>query len=52
MTGLEANILVRYLAQDDPAQSQRATEIIERFFWLLRCGFTHRAQKIKLPIER
>lgn len=30
MIGLDANILVRYLAQDDPAQSLKATEIVER----------------------
>jgi predicted nucleic-acid-binding protein len=30
MIGLDANILVRYLTQDDPIQSLRATEIIER----------------------
>ncbi|HXW54604.1 MAG TPA: type II toxin-antitoxin system VapC family toxin [Candidatus Cybelea sp.] len=30
MIGLDTNILVRYLTQDDPAQSRRATEIIER----------------------
>ena len=29
MIGLDTNILVRYLAQDDPAQSHKATEIIE-----------------------
>jgi predicted nucleic-acid-binding protein len=29
MIGLDTNILVRYLAQDDPIQSPRATEIIE-----------------------
>jgi predicted nucleic-acid-binding protein len=29
MIGLDTNILVRYLTQDDPNQSQRATEIIE-----------------------
>jgi predicted nucleic-acid-binding protein len=29
MTGLDANILVRYFAQDDTAQSRVATEIIE-----------------------
>ncbi len=28
MIGLDTNILMRYLAQDDPVQSQRATEII------------------------
>lgn len=30
MTGLDTNILMRYLAQDDPIQSARATKIIER----------------------
>jgi predicted nucleic-acid-binding protein len=30
MIGLHTNVLVRYLVQDDPAQSARATEIIER----------------------
>jgi predicted nucleic-acid-binding protein len=29
MIGLDANILVRYLAQDDPVQSPIATDIIE-----------------------
>ena len=30
MIGLDTNILVRYLAQDDPVQSPKATERIER----------------------
>ena len=30
MIGLDTNILVRYLAQDDPAQSPLATQIVER----------------------
>lgn len=30
MIGLDTNVLVRYFAQDDPAQSRRATEFIER----------------------
>jgi predicted nucleic-acid-binding protein len=30
MIGLDTNILVRYLTQDDPTQSPRATELIER----------------------
>ena len=29
MIGLDTNVLVRYLAQDDPVQSPKATEIIE-----------------------
>jgi predicted nucleic-acid-binding protein len=30
MIGLDTNILVRYLTQDDPIQSPKATEIFER----------------------
>ena len=30
MIALDTNLLLRYLAQDDPTQSPRATEIIER----------------------
>ena len=30
MIGLDTNILVRYLTQDDPLQSSKATEIIEQ----------------------
>ena len=30
MIGLDTNIIVRYFAQDDPIQSRKATEIIER----------------------
>lgn len=30
MIGLDTNILVRYLAQDDPIQSPKATDILER----------------------
>jgi predicted nucleic-acid-binding protein len=30
MIGLDTNVIVRYLAQDDPVQSARATQIIER----------------------
>lgn len=29
MIGLDTNVIVRHLAQDDPAQSRRATELIE-----------------------
>lgn len=29
MTGLDTNVLVRYLVQDDPAQSKAATKFIE-----------------------
>ena len=30
MIGLDTNVLVRYLSQDDPVQSAKATEILER----------------------
>ena len=30
MIGLDTTVLVRYLAQDDPVQSPKATELIER----------------------
>ena len=30
MIGLDSNILVRYFVQDDPVQSRRAAEILER----------------------
>lgn len=30
MIGLDTNVLVRYLAQDDPVQSPRATDLLER----------------------
>lgn len=30
MIGLDINVLLRYLVQDDPAQSRRASEVIER----------------------
>jgi predicted nucleic-acid-binding protein len=30
MIGLDTNVLVRYFAQDDPVQSNKATDLIER----------------------
>jgi predicted nucleic-acid-binding protein len=39
MIGLDTNILVRYLAQDDAAQSEKATEIIERRLTARDSGF-------------
>jgi predicted nucleic-acid-binding protein len=39
MIGLDANILVRYLAQDDPEQSRQATELIESRLTELDPGF-------------
>jgi len=39
MIGLDTNILVRYLTQDDPVQSAKATEIFERRLTLKNPGF-------------
>lgn len=39
MIGLDTNVLVRYLAQDEPAQSARATRLIERELSERRPGF-------------
>lgn len=39
MIGLDTNILVRYLAQDDPVQSAKATEIVERRLTAKNPGF-------------
>jgi predicted nucleic-acid-binding protein len=39
MIGLDTNILVRYLTQDDPVQSAKATEILERRLTLKNPGF-------------
>jgi len=39
MTGLDTNILVRYLTQDDRIQSRKATEIIERILSVENPGF-------------
>jgi predicted nucleic-acid-binding protein len=39
MIGLDTNIVVRYLAQDDPVQSPKATEIIEHRLTEANPGF-------------
>ena len=39
MLGLDTNVLLRYLAQDDPAQARQATEIIERRLTRQNPGF-------------
>ena len=39
LIGLDTNILVRYLTQDDPIQSPRAREIIERRLTEKKPGF-------------
>jgi predicted nucleic-acid-binding protein len=39
MIGLDTNVLLRYLAQDDPNESPRATKIIERSLTEQEPGF-------------
>jgi len=39
MIGLDTNILIRYLTQDDPAQSAKATDILERRLTANNPGF-------------
>ena len=39
MIGLDTNVLLRYLVQDDPKQSLRATEIVERRLTVQEPGF-------------
>ena len=39
MIGLDTNIIVRYLTQDDPVQSPKATQIMERRLTESRPGF-------------
>jgi len=39
MIGLDTNILIRYLTQDDPAQSAKATDILERRLTANNSGF-------------
>ncbi|HLJ26915.1 MAG TPA: type II toxin-antitoxin system VapC family toxin [Candidatus Angelobacter sp.] len=39
MIGLDTCILIRYLTQDDPVQSHKATEVIERRLSLANPGF-------------
>ena len=39
MIGLDTNVLMRYLTQDDPVQSAKATEILERRLTAKNPGF-------------
>lgn len=39
MIALDTNVLVRYLTQDDPVQSEKATELIEQRFTEENPGF-------------
>ncbi|HWE85670.1 MAG TPA: type II toxin-antitoxin system VapC family toxin [Terracidiphilus sp.] len=67
MMGLDTNVLLRYLVQDDPKQSRRATEIIERLteqepgfvslvtvlevVWVLQSLFKRTRQEIANDLE-
>ena len=68
MIGLDTNVLVRYLAQDDPEQSARATELIEslddeqkgfvslvvlvELHWVLRRAYGTAATEVAGVLER
>lgn len=39
MIGLDTNVIVRYLAQDDPLQSRKATDLFERQLTVEEPGF-------------
>ena len=39
MIGLDTNILIRYLTQDDPVQTAKAAEILERRLTVKNLGF-------------
>ena len=39
MIGLDTNVVVRYLAQDDPVQSRKATDLIENRLTVEEPGF-------------
>lgn len=65
MTGLDTNVLVRYLVRDDPAQAARATREIERderfligsvvlceLVWVLDAGYGFSRAEIGDTIEK
>lgn len=67
MIGLDTNVLIRFLAQDAPVQSARATEIISRLsaedpgfvslvtileiFWVLKSVFKRSRQELASDLE-
>lgn len=68
MIGLDTNVLVRYFAQDDPVQSGKATDLIERLserdpgfisivamvetVWVLQRAYSLGNQAVAAAIER
>ncbi|MFN3630756.1 MAG: PIN domain-containing protein [Casimicrobiaceae bacterium] len=67
MIGLDTNVLVRYIMQDDPKQSPRATELIEsldadtpgfvalvsvvELYWVLTSCYSLTAGQVKQALE-
>ena len=39
MTGLDTNVIIRYIAQDDPRQSAAATRLMEKTLTVEQPGF-------------
>lgn len=65
MTGLDTNVLLRYLLRDDPAQAARATRELERderflvasivlceVVWVLESGYDFSRQEIAATLEK
>lgn len=48
MIGLDTNVLVRYIMQDDARQSPKATKIIEAFDTVENCGYVTLVSLIEL----
>ena len=47
MIGLDTNVLIRYLTQDDPVQSAKASEILERRLTPTNPGFVSVVAMVK-----
>lgn len=68
MIGIDTNVLVRYLLQDDPAQGRKATRFIEQctadepggisqivlceLVWVLTRGYRYTRSQIALALEK
>ena len=48
MIGLDTNILIRYLTQDDPIQSPKATRLLERTLTLEEPGYLSLASVLEI----
>jgi predicted nucleic-acid-binding protein len=47
MTGLDTNVLLRYLLQDDPKQARQANQIIDRQLSEPNPGFVNLAVSVR-----